>query len=163
MDAQKTLPPMSPSMLCLSFLRTSLPCPTTLDGLRTTCRRKFCVAFKNSKSTYRAHHEAYKELIAGRLYDDAVVHRQQCMDIYISDAHIAHLERRLAQQASIYQEQLQQRIREQKAQEDLDQATSLVGNLQGMNLHELQATQFTLQYGAGADVGEDLLDPDDEL
>jgi hypothetical protein len=153
-----------PSMICLSLLRTSVPCETPLDGRRTTCRRKHCIAFRNSKPSYQAHHEVYKELIAGKLFDDAIAHRVRCLQIYVSDAHIAVLKRRVANQASIYKEQLLQQISERQVQEELNQAEGLVSNLQGMSLVELEATQFTLEYGAGADVGEDLADayPDED-
>jgi hypothetical protein len=160
-----TLQPLPDRMLCLSLLKTNVPCETPLDGLRTTCRRKYCVAFRNSRPSYQAHHEQYKELIKASLFADAKAHREQCIVSYMSDAHIAYLERRVALQASIYQEHVVQQIRERKAEDELKQSEALIGNLQGMSLGELQATQFTLEYGAGADVGEDLADayPDDEL
>jgi hypothetical protein len=119
---------MATVMLCLA-LKNGEPCTTRLDGLRTTCRAKPCIAFKTSKATYTAHHEVYKDLISHKFYDEANAHRTRCLGIYRSDVRIAYLERTTANMRGIFLEHREQQGRERKAEEDLEQTRRLLGTI----------------------------------
>jgi hypothetical protein len=136
---------MATVMLCLA-LKNGEPCITQLDGLRTTCRAKRCIALKTLKPSYIAHHEVYRDLIKEKFWIEADVHRNRCLDIYRSDARIAYLGRIRTNMHAIYLEQREQQDRERKAEEDLEQTRLLLGTLDDSTMDYANGPQLDEEY-----------------